>query len=156
MRRLKKILAAVTAAAALTLSFSLPVSAAEGGISIDGVPFEGTLAEAIALISQIDAMVTNDSGLMHVASAFEKPVIAIYGSTDYHHTPPFSKYSEIVSLDLPCAPCQKRECPLGHHDCMEKLGPDNVYRALKKYLADPVAIDRKQNRQMAGNERGKP
>ena len=48
MRRLKKILAAVTAAAALTLSFSLPVSAAEGGISIDGVPFEGTLAEAIA------------------------------------------------------------------------------------------------------------
>lgn len=93
-----------------------------------------TLSEAIALISRIDAMVTNDSGLMHVASAFEKPVIAIYGSTDYHHTPPFSKYSEIVSLDLPCAPCQKRECPLGHHDCMERLKPESVYDALKKYL----------------------
>ena len=125
-------------------------------LGVSNLAGKTTLAEAIALISQIDAMVTNDSGLMHVASAFEKPVIAIYGSTDYHHTPPFSKYSEIVSLDLPCAPCQKRECPLGHHDCMEKLGPDSVYRALKKYLADPVAIDRKQNRQMAGNERGKP
>lgn len=98
-----------------------------------------TLKEAIALISRIDALVTNDSGLMHVASAFEKPVIAMYGSTDYHHTPPFSKYSEIVSLDLECAPCQKRECPLGHHNCMEQLKPDMVFAALGKYLAVPAS-----------------
>ena len=97
-----------------------------------------TLKEVIALISQIDALVTNDSGLMHVASAFERPVIAMYGSTDYHHTPPFSKYSEIVSLDLECAPCQKRECPLGHHHCMELLKPETVYSALRKYLVNPV------------------
>ena len=97
-----------------------------------------TLKEAIALISQIDALVTNDSGLMHVASAFGRPVIAMYGSTDYHHTPPFSKYSEIVSLDLECAPCQKRECPLGHHHCMELLKPETVYSVLKKYLVSPV------------------
>lgn len=97
-----------------------------------------TLKEAIALISQIDVLVTNDSGLMHVASAFGRPVVAMYGSTDYRHTPPFSKYSEIVSLDLECAPCQKRECPLGHHRCMELLKPETVYSVLKKYLVNPV------------------
>lgn len=97
-----------------------------------------TLKEAIALISRIDALVTNDSGLMHVASAFEKPVVAMYGSTDYRHTPPFSKYSEVVSLDLECAPCQKRECPLGHHNCMEQLKPEMVYRVLRKYLVESV------------------
>ncbi len=93
-----------------------------------------SLKEAIAVISQITLMVTNDSGLMHIASAFEKPVVAIYGSTDYLHTPPFSKYSEIISLDLPCAPCQKRECPLGHHNCMKLLNPDRVFPAVAKYL----------------------
>ena len=49
-----------------------------------------------------------------------------------------SKYSEIVSLDLECAPCQKRECPLGHHHCMELLKPETVYSVLKKYLVSPV------------------
>ena len=93
-----------------------------------------SLKEAIAISSRITLMVTNDSGLMHIASAFEKPVVAIYGSTDYHHTPPFSKYSEIVSLDLPCAPCQKRECPLGHHHCMEKLDSSQVFPFVAKYL----------------------
>lgn len=95
-----------------------------------------SLKEAIALIAGIDILVTNDSGLMHVASAFDLPVIAIYGSTDYKHTPPFSARSCIVSLDLECAPCQKRECPLGHHNCMNLLGPEKVYDAMEKYLAD--------------------
>ena len=102
-----------------------------------------TLKEAIALISRTDAMVTNDSGLMHVASAFEKPVIVMYGSTDYRHTPPFSRYSEILSLDLECAPCQKRECPLGHHRCMKLLRPETVYSALRKYLVNPAGAAEK-------------
>lgn len=93
-----------------------------------------SLKEAIALIAGIDILVTNDSGLMHVASAFDLPVIAIYGSTDYKHTPPFSSRSCIVSLDLECAPCQKRECPLGHHNCMNLLGPEMVYGVMEKYL----------------------
>lgn len=93
-----------------------------------------SLQEAIALIAGVDILVTNDSGLMHVASAFDLPVVAIYGSTDYRHTPPFSSRSCIVSLDLECAPCQKRECPLGHHNCMKNLMPLSVYEKVTKII----------------------
>ncbi len=90
-----------------------------------------SLKEAIALIAGVDILVTNDSGLMHVASAFDLPVVALYGPTDYRHTPPFSTRSYIMSLDLDCAPCQKRECPLGHHKCMEELMPQGIFETIK-------------------------
>lgn len=90
-----------------------------------------SLKEAIALIAGVDILVTNDSGLMHVASAFDLPVVALYGPTDYRHTPPFSSQSYIMSLDLDCAPCQKRECPLGHHKCMEELMPKTIFETIK-------------------------
>ena len=93
-----------------------------------------SLADAIALIAGVDIMVTNDSGLMHVASAFDLPVVALYGSTDYRHTPPFSRQSYIMSLDLECAPCQKRECPLGHHKCMEDLLPQMIFNTVEKII----------------------
>ena len=93
-----------------------------------------TLAEAVALLARVTVLVTNDSGLMHVASAQNRPVLALYGPTDYHHTPPFSEQSVTVSLDLECAPCQQRECPLGHHDCMVKLTPDIAWRSLQPLL----------------------
>ncbi len=93
-----------------------------------------SLKEAIALIAGIDVLVTNDSGLMHVASAFDLPVVALYGSTDYRHTPPFSSQSHIMSLDLDCAPCQKRECPLGHHYCMKNLMPLPVFEEVTKII----------------------
>ena len=93
-----------------------------------------SLKEAIALIAGIHLLVTNDSGLMHVASAFDIPVIALYGSTDYRHTPPFSSESHIISLNLACAPCQKRECPLGHHDCMNRLMPALVFEELMEIM----------------------
>lgn len=94
-----------------------------------------SLKEVIALIAGVDMLVTNDSGLMHVASAFDLPVVALYGSTDYRHTPPFSSQSCIMSLDLDCAPCQKRECPLGHHDCMEKLMPSLIFEKVQEILS---------------------
>ncbi len=93
-----------------------------------------SLEEAIALIAGTDILVTNDSGLMHVASAFDLPVVALYGPTDYRHTPPFSRQSHIMSLDLDCAPCQKRECPLGHHNCMNNLMPLPVYEEVTKIV----------------------
>ncbi|MFZ6733856.1 lipopolysaccharide heptosyltransferase II [Undibacterium sp. Ji42W] len=97
------------------------------------------LDQALALIAASDAMVSNDSGLLHIASAFNRPVIAIYGPTDPDHAPPFSDIAHSLSLQLACAPCKQRECPLGHHDCMNKLDSQMVWQPLQPILAASVA-----------------
>ncbi|WP_342766857.1 lipopolysaccharide heptosyltransferase II [Undibacterium pigrum] len=93
------------------------------------------LDQALALIAASNAMVSNDSGLLHIASAFNRPVIAIYGPTDPNHAPPFSDIAHSLSLRLACAPCKQRECPLGHHDCMNKLTSQMVWQPLEVILA---------------------
>lgn len=96
------------------------------------------LDEAIALIAGSAAVVANDSGLLHIASALNRPVIALYGPTDPDHAPPFSDMARSISLRLACAPCRQRECPLGHHDCMEKMEAPLVWQALQPMLAKPA------------------
>ena len=92
------------------------------------------LDEAIALIASADAVVSNDSGLLHVASALNRPVLAIYGPTDPDHAPPFSDMAKSMSLRIECSPCRQRECPLGHHACMRDLTPDMVWRELRQMV----------------------
>lgn len=93
-----------------------------------------TLDQAIAVIAKADAVVSNDSGLMNIASALNRPVVAMYGPTDMRNTPPFSEVAKAVSLHLECSPCHQRVCPLGHHDCMNKLGEDMVWQPLRGML----------------------
>ncbi|MCU6435779.1 lipopolysaccharide heptosyltransferase II [Undibacterium sp. Jales W-56] len=97
-----------------------------------------SLDQAIALIARAAAMVSNDSGLLHIASALNRPVIALYGPTDPEHAPPFSDVAHSLSLHLSCAPCKQRECPLGHHDCMQKLSAEMVWAPLQAILQHPV------------------
>lgn len=89
-----------------------------------------SLADAIDLMSCTDTIISNDSGLMHVAAALGKKLIALYGSSDPGFTPPLTDKANVISLNLDCSPCFKRVCPLGHTNCLVQLKPAQVLKSL--------------------------
>jgi heptosyltransferase-2 len=118
------VLCAEIAAQAAALG-SLPVRDLSGRTSLD---------QALALIAAARAMVSNDSGLMHVAAAFATPQVAVFGSSSPLHTPPLSEQAHVIWLKddrhyqppLDCAPCFQRDCPLGHTRCLADIAPERV------------------------------
>lgn len=88
------------------------------------------LTQAIDLMSLCQKVVTNDSGLMHIAAALDIPLVALFGSSTPDMTPPLSDKAKILAMELDCRPCFKRECPLGHLDCLNKISVDQVYSSL--------------------------
>lgn len=107
-------------------------AAAPGVRNLAGVT---ALDEAVALIAMANAIVSNDSGLLHIASALNRPIVAIYGPTDPLHAPPFSDVAKSIYLALECAPCRQRECPLGHHRCMKEISAGMVWEPLRMMIA---------------------
>ena len=100
-----------------------------GGAAVD---FAGrtSLPDAVDLLSRATTVVTNDSGLMHIAAAVGRPVIALFGSSDPQQTPPLTPRATVLRLDLPCSPCLQRTCPQNHLECLQALSPAQVLAAL--------------------------
>jgi len=88
----------------------------------------------VDLLSATRAAVTNDSGLMHVAAAAGTHVVALYGSSSPQFTPPLTVRKTILYLGLACSPCFKRECPLGHLNCLRQISPASVQVAMEAVL----------------------
>ena len=90
-----------------------------------------TLLDAIDLIGAAQGVVTNDSGLMHVAAATRRPLVALFGPSSPAHTPPLSDNAAIVTHPIPCHPCFERTCPLHHQACLSEVTVDTVMDALE-------------------------
>lgn len=122
---------------ALCEEIAAPVNAARPGWAFN---FAGktTLAQAFSAIAASKNVVSNDSGLMHVAAAFGVPQVAIFGSSSPLHTPPLNDRAQVLWLKndasylppLDCAPCFERNCPLGHTRCLVDVTPQQVLAAM--------------------------
>ena len=112
------------------------------GLREESVNLSGqtSLAEAIDLLSCADSVVSNDSGLMHVAAALNRPLVAVYGSTSPAFTPPLADEVEVVQLGIECSPCFDRTCRFGHYNCMRLLEPGAVIQALGRLDSTPVEV----------------
>ena len=101
------------------------------------------LSQAMALIASSQAMLSNDSGLMHVAAAMGVPQVAVFGSSSPLHTPPLNDKAVVLWLKneasyqppLDCAPCFERSCPLGHLRCLNDLTPERVEQAWREVVS---------------------
>lgn len=100
------------------ISYGLP----ERVIDLAGVT---SLRELACLIKDCTVLVTNDSGPMHIAAAFRRPLVALFGSTDPHLTGPYGQEKSVLHKPVKCSPCFKRVCPIDFR-CMKGISVDEV------------------------------
>ncbi len=94
------------------------------------------LPTVAGIFSLAEAVVSNDSGLMHLAAALKVPQVAIFGSTDPELTGPLNPKAVVLKKKLPCSPCFKRTCKYGHYNCLKYISPKEVLHSLLKLFSN--------------------
>jgi heptosyltransferase-2 len=95
---------------------------------------ETTLDEAIAIVAQAAGVVTVDTGLMHVAAAYARPQVGLFGPSDPRRAKPRSPRAQVEWLHLPCSPCSEGTCPLVHQACLQRIAPAQVFESLSRAM----------------------
>jgi len=106
-------------------------ASAAAGVGGNNLVGKTTLDEAMDIIAGAELVVSNDSGLMHVAAALGRPLVALFGSSSPEKTPPQAGRSRVLWLKPECSPCFERECPLGHFRCMREMSVDMVLKEVQ-------------------------
>lgn len=102
------------------------------GVNVTNLAGKTSIQELCSFIGGLNLFITNDSGPMHIAAAYQVPTVAIFGPTRFTETSQWhNEKSIIVRHEMKCAPCMKRECPLGHHECMKSIEAEEVIEAVK-------------------------
>jgi heptosyltransferase-2 len=118
------------------LAQRIAVQAGPGCLALAGAT---SLDDAMALIAGSAGLVSNDSGLMHVAAAFGLPQVAVFGSSSPEHTPPLNALAQVLwlkhEIGLDCSPCFERSCRFGHTRCLTEISPQRALNALDRSLA---------------------
>jgi heptosyltransferase-2 len=109
---------------------------APGGLNLCG---ETALPGLVALLARAALLVSNDSGAMHIAAALGTPQVALFGSTNPVWTRPLNPRARVVYRALPCSPCYRRVCPLGHTDCLVGIAPNAVVQQALSLLKLPAS-----------------
>jgi len=92
-----------------------------------------TIPELISHIAGLSWLVTNDSGPMHVAAAYQIPTVALFGPTRYRETNQWQNpQGHLIRKEMECSPCMKRTCPLQHHNCMKEIKAQEVITLIEK------------------------
>ncbi|MGI6455519.1 MAG: lipopolysaccharide heptosyltransferase II [bacterium] len=112
--------------------------AAAGGAAVN-LTGRTSLRQLFAILKHCSLVICNDSGIMHSANALGIPVLAIFGPTLAKETSPYGPNARILQKALPCSPCHKRICPLGHHECMESITVDEVLQTAIGMLAEQTS-----------------
>ncbi|BFU93770.1 MAG: Lipopolysaccharide heptosyltransferase II and D, D-heptose 1,7-bisphosphate phosphatase (Modular protein) [Nitrospira sp.] len=97
-----------------------------------------TIRELMAAVKRCGVLVTNDTGPMHIGSAFGVPIVAVFGPTDWRTTSPYGADHALIRHRVECAPCLLRECPIDHR-CMTGVSADQVYDAAAKLIRGPAS-----------------